>query len=277
MADTWLTIEQAAVALKLSVRTVNRHITAEKLKSRLSEGRREVLVSLPGDAGNNARQAEPAPITPAPDAHRQTAPEQQAPSASVHNRLKDLEADDSDSEGREEDEAADASQARRPSQTSSNDTDTPRFDSDMLLALSDNDREKTQLAVSAYQTLARAAEAQRQTTQRWATFAWLSVAVMAVAIILAVGWTTRRVTRVEVENDQLQQLASDKAALADKALATAEKAQADREVIQQQLTDAEAQRARLEGRMSALLEAQAQRPTTHPSLMSRLGSIFEGQ
>ena len=47
MADTWLTIEQAAVTLDLSVRTINRHINAGKLQSRLHEGRREVLVSLP--------------------------------------------------------------------------------------------------------------------------------------------------------------------------------------------------------------------------------------
>src|SRR6059058_3642562 len=46
MADTWLTIEQAAVTLNLSVRTINRHINAGKLQSRLHEGRREVLVSL---------------------------------------------------------------------------------------------------------------------------------------------------------------------------------------------------------------------------------------
>src|SRR5690242_18492256 len=56
MADSWQTIEQAAVSLRLSVRTVNRHISAGKLQSRLtSEGRREVFVSLPdmpaGEAG----------------------------------------------------------------------------------------------------------------------------------------------------------------------------------------------------------------------------------
>src|SRR5687767_7361455 len=46
MSDTWQTIEQAAVTLGLSVRTVNRHITAGKLESRLFEGRREVRVML---------------------------------------------------------------------------------------------------------------------------------------------------------------------------------------------------------------------------------------
>src|SRR3954468_8490704 len=57
MADTWQTIEQAAVSLRLSVRTVNRHIVAGKLQSRLTpEGRREVLVSLP-DTGTEAAPA----------------------------------------------------------------------------------------------------------------------------------------------------------------------------------------------------------------------------
>jgi hypothetical protein len=50
MSDTWQTIEQAAVTLGLSVRTVNRHITAGKLESRLFEGRREVRVTLPDAA-----------------------------------------------------------------------------------------------------------------------------------------------------------------------------------------------------------------------------------
>jgi len=52
MADTWLTIEQAAVALGLSVRTVNRHIVAGKLPSRLQDGRREVLVKVPADTAS---------------------------------------------------------------------------------------------------------------------------------------------------------------------------------------------------------------------------------
>src|SRR5690242_18609983 len=44
---TWQTVEQAAVVLGLSVRTVNRHISAQKLKSRLIDGRREVFVANP--------------------------------------------------------------------------------------------------------------------------------------------------------------------------------------------------------------------------------------
>ena len=43
----WMNIEQAAVTLGLSVRTVNRHINAGKLQSRLAEGRREVLMDGP--------------------------------------------------------------------------------------------------------------------------------------------------------------------------------------------------------------------------------------
>src|SRR5215213_1233897 len=52
MADTWLTIEQAAVTLGLSVRTVNRHIVAGKIPSRLQDGRREILVQTPADKTN---------------------------------------------------------------------------------------------------------------------------------------------------------------------------------------------------------------------------------
>src|SRR5688500_2939461 len=58
MADTWLTIEQAAVTLGLSVRTVNRHIHAGKIQSRLHDGRREVLVRIPDDAADEPADAE---------------------------------------------------------------------------------------------------------------------------------------------------------------------------------------------------------------------------
>src|SRR3954454_3103153 len=65
MTDSWQTIEQAAVSLRLSVRTVNRHISAGKLQSRLtSEGRREVLVRLP-DTPAAQRADDGAPFAPA--------------------------------------------------------------------------------------------------------------------------------------------------------------------------------------------------------------------
>ena len=56
MADSWQTIEQAAVSLRMSVRTVNRHIVAGKIQSRLTDGRREVLVDLSGGAGAGLSQ-----------------------------------------------------------------------------------------------------------------------------------------------------------------------------------------------------------------------------
>ncbi len=51
MNENWTTIEQAAVTLGLSVRTVNRHINAGKIQSRLNEGRREVLIDSAMTAG----------------------------------------------------------------------------------------------------------------------------------------------------------------------------------------------------------------------------------
>src|SRR5688500_7647911 len=63
MAETWLTIEQAAVALGLSVRTVNRHIVAGKIQSRLQDGRREVLVSMP-DENASAPPSDAPPASP---------------------------------------------------------------------------------------------------------------------------------------------------------------------------------------------------------------------
>src|SRR5687767_12522874 len=104
MTETWITIEQAAVALNLSVRTVNRHIAAGKLQSRLQDGRREVLIDASAAA------------TAVPT--------------------------------RENAEILIGEQVA--------DTDGP-VDYDTVLALADSAADKAELAVSAYQTLARSA------------------------------------------------------------------------------------------------------------------------
>src|SRR3954471_19059602 len=118
--QTWMTIEQAAVALGLSVRTVNRHINAGKLQSRLTEGRREVLMDYA------------APAVPAGQA---------AVGAGVFGATQ---------------VAAPASGGGGPAaavlagETHVNSTSSDAVDYETVLALADNAADKAELAVSAF-------------------------------------------------------------------------------------------------------------------------------
>jgi hypothetical protein len=235
MADTWLTIEQAAVALGLSVRTVNRHIVAGKIPSRLQDGRREVLVQMPADA-----RSAPSPAGPSPDA---------SPFAAVLNPF-----------------ASDAMSATGPAiaghatvtipppsdRALDRPSDTPSHasvDAETVLALADSAAEKAEMAVSAYQALARATDTQFQHVRRSARLAWASVAVMALGVSVAVGWTTHHLTKSQVTTQHLRQQVESKSAATDTL-------SAEREGLRAELTAAKEQAARAEGKASALSDVQ---------------------
>lgn len=60
MAYTWQTVEEAALALKCSTRTINRRVKDGAIESRLNAGRREVLICIPDEP------ASPPTLTAAP-------------------------------------------------------------------------------------------------------------------------------------------------------------------------------------------------------------------
>ena len=47
MAYAWQSVEEAAVTLGISTRTLHRRISKGEVETRLEDGRREVLVCLP--------------------------------------------------------------------------------------------------------------------------------------------------------------------------------------------------------------------------------------
>jgi excisionase family DNA binding protein len=216
MSENWMTIEQAAVALGLSVRTVNRHINAGKLQSRLTDGRREVLSgtadSSPG--GQSSVNSSPLVIADQPGAN------------------------------------------------------SPAIDYETVLALADNAADKAELAVSAYQTLARTADERILATRRLSYVAWALVAMMTLSALAAVGWTSHKLTRAAVETDQLQRQVSSAAALADSA---------DHECddLRRALIEAREQAARAEGRLAGYSETRQTEPAARPTLTERIASIFE--
>jgi excisionase family DNA binding protein len=214
MSETsnWITIEQAAVMLGLSVRTVNRHIAAGKLQSRLQEGRREVLI---------------------------------------------------------EDTLADVNVGQAGAATNAVNSD-PAVDYETVLALADNAADKAELAVSAYQTLARSADERISSTRRLSYVAWSLVGFMAVASMGAIGWTTSKLTRAAVETQHLKEQVNTTTLQADAAVGECDD-------LRRALAQAREQAARTEGQLAVYSESAKSQtsPTTRPTLAERIASIFE--
>ena len=259
MAESWQTIEQAAVSLRLSVRTVNRHIVAGKLQSRLTDGRREVLVNLsdhPSAAAGHPRPSVASPFADGPTAGL-------GASAAVTDF-----ADTSSAIPSASTSLAPSAQPPAPNALT--------LDQETVLALADNAAEKAEMAVAAYQALARLSDIQAQQVRRSARFAWGAVAAMAVIGSAAIAVMTHRYTRVSAERDTLAERAAERAQAADKLSADREALRVESESKQQALrsaldaqqaslraeaTAAREQAARSEGRLAAFLEQEQARQT----------------
>lgn len=192
MTETWQTIEQAAVTLGLSVRTINRHMVAGKLQSRLTDGRREVLVHIPT----------PEPVTAQPT----PAVEPTVNSAQPSNGFSfDANVSDAASAVTDIPASQDAgSTSAHVSPFSQAPSPPVSVDPETVLALADNAAQKAELAVNAYQTLARYADTEVRQMRRSARFAWSTVMLMTLGVCVAIGWTTHRITRASDEQQRLQ-------------------------------------------------------------------------
>jgi outer membrane murein-binding lipoprotein Lpp len=243
----WMNIEQAAVTLGLSVRTVNRHINAGKLQSRLAEGRREVLMDGPC-GGGGAMPQPPAGQTP----------------VNIGAAEAGFGA-----------EPADA-MTWAPMSSSDN-----GIDPETVLALADNAADKAELAVTAYQALARTADERVHSSRRLLNAAWVLVGFMSLGAFVSLGWTTNKLTRAAVEHEHLQKQVTTVTAQADNA-------EHECDDLRIALAAAREDAARAEGRLAAYSEPRQTTlaaksdtngkasPSTRPSTFAdRIASIFE--
>lgn len=243
MADTWMTIEQAAVTLGLSVRTVNRHLVAGKLQSKLVDGRREVLVQAPADkpGGSSAMSGvfDDASFGAVLSPFASDGPSVTGPAISGHATVT-IPPPRSPA-----DRMSDGASARPSDYT----THSP-IDADTVLALADNANEKAEMAVSAYQALARATDVQFQHVRQSARYAWSAVTLMAVGVSVAIGWTTHQLTQSHGQTQFLRQEVEAKTDATDTL-------SAEREGLRAELSAAKEHAARAEGRASVLTDVQA--------------------
>lgn len=283
MNDTWQSIEQAAVTLGLSVRTVNRHMAAGKLASRLNaDGRREVLVQLKPEPENSGPFADdvlagrvghferpPHPAMPSDNTVSASAVDLSATPVDLKKLSDQLGQLDSQVTQVVADEHAVV--GRTPEEKSLQAARS--YDSETLLVLADSAADKMERAIGAYQVLARTAVAQAEAGRRGSRIAWSAVGVMAVAIVAAIGWTTYYLTHAQ----------SDMTHLADQAKSATDNVKVvtlERDSLRTELTKSQQTAAKLEGRLSAIEEADRQRkdtrPTTRPALGDQLSSYLFG-
>jgi excisionase family DNA binding protein len=263
MADTWLTIEQAAVALGLSVRTVNRHITAGKIPSRLQDGRREVLVRTPADKAQSVADAvsavgrtiDDSPFGAVLSPFASDAPSVTGPAIAGHATvtIPPPQSQHAQPADRVSDRASDGP---------SDGAGYRGIDPETVLALADNANEKAELAVSAYQALARATDVQFQHVRRSARFAWSAVAVMALGVSAAVGGTTYYLTKSHVQTQYLREQVQAKTSVADTL-------SAERDTLRAELSAAKEQAARSDGKASALTDVQSRLETNAKEAQAR--------
>lgn len=274
MSETWQSIEQAAVTLGYSVRTINRHISAGKIPSRLtSDGRREVLIpsSIQAEPGPFAdgdilsarislMSADPNTARPTPQAASPTMSAANPPPATLNSSASPPATEKA------------IARSDKPSQ----------FDSETLLLLADAAADKMERAIGAYQSLARTATQQAESNRRGVRIAWSSAGAMAVILAVGLVLATYYVSTTRLENRHLNQEVS----ILSNTVDQMEQTQAD---LRLEARRAEATAAQRQGELAALARPAQQLPppavglssTTRPlkplTIGDRLVRIFGGQ
>ena len=184
MAEAWQTLEEAALTLGISSRTLHRRLARGEFQTRMENGRREVLVVIEERDPSLDRLAA---------AGRNAVPQAAADMTDTSVSATDTDATpalDSDY-GRTIENAADEVQ-----QT--------------MLALHEDRIRRTDLAIMAYQQSVTVAAAEARRAVSRSRVAWSVVGVATVALFLGATWATHRLTRATAEvshlSDSVRQL-----------------------------------------------------------------------
>jgi hypothetical protein len=164
MATAWQTVEEAALTLGISSRTLHRRMSRSEFETRLENGRREVLVVIP----------EMEPIVP---------PHWQNMGSRAADARNDV-TDTSDAPDAAPDGVSDEVQ-------------------ESMLALHEDRLRRTDLAIMAYQQSVTVTAADARRAHRATRVAWSVAGGIIVSTFLAATWATHTVTRAHAEAEQL--------------------------------------------------------------------------
>jgi hypothetical protein len=248
MAYAWQTVELAAVTLGLSTRTIARRIAKGELESRLSNGRREVYICLP-DSGARVETIQ-GELTgaDAPGYHAEYEQTVRHTVAATNGAGADVE------------------------------TCT-------ALILAEDRARRAEMAISVIQQSTAIVRDEVRTARVGARWAWSVVAGLSAAVVVAVGWTTTKVTKAEQQaeatrerillvTDQSEQLTKEQQELRanlERARLAAARAEGQLQEVRQ-----EAQMARAQ--LAVAIKEKERQPATRPavSLTQRLANAVLG-
>jgi outer membrane murein-binding lipoprotein Lpp len=266
MAEAWQTLEEAALTLGISSRTLHRRLARGEFQTRMANGRREVLVIVePRDPSLDRLAA----------AGNRAAPSAHASAAASDTTDTPADADVNTFSNEDYNDGIDGP-ADQVQQT--------------MLALHEDRIRRTDLAIMAYQqsVTVAAADARRAITR--SRVAWGMAALLTVTLSLGGMWATHRLTQasgqvshlsdnvrqlseaVEVKTGEINELRQDaQTAKVAAARAEGELAAAKRQV--EQLTEAQQAAATAAARLSAQVTSDtSEKPATQPSVVSINGA-----
>jgi hypothetical protein len=178
MASAWQTLEEAALTLGISSRTLHRRITKNEVETRLTNGRREVLVTVP----------DPEPAAPAAESPIHTSIAQGVGSSAPFSTMTI-------------DQPAVSPVSDEVGQT--------------MLALHEDRVRRSDLAIMAYQQSINVAALDARRSRAGSRLAWSVAGGVTVALFLSVVYATHTVTRAQAQVQSLTTRVQSASAAAD--------------------------------------------------------------
>jgi hypothetical protein len=264
MAEAWQTLEEAALTLGISSRTLHRRLARGEFQTRMASGRREVLVVVEPRDPSLDRLA-----------------------AAASRRVTSANASAAESDTTDTPAATDATSYSTDDYSPPGEPAADEVQQTML-ALHEDRIRRTDLAIMAYQqsVTVAAADARRAVTR--SRVAWSVAGILSVAVALGSMWATHRLTQasgqvshlsdnvrqlsetVEVKAREITELRQDaQTAKVAAARAEGELAAAKRQV--EQLADAQQAATAAAARVAAqvaMATDTSENPATQPSAMS---------
>jgi hypothetical protein len=249
MSFAWQTVEQAAVTLGISTRTIARRIARGELESRLSNGRREVYIPVPTTAKSvehgEAIEADFTEAAVQPEPSYEQTVRHTVSAASAH---------------------------------------TGDVETSTALILAEDRARRAEMAISVIQQSTAIVRDEVQRARVGARWAWAVVAAMAACVMVAIGWTSGNLTKAEQESAANREKAS--VAVTEKQ-EQSQKFGDERQKLLTDLADARQSAAKAQGQLQevraeaqnaeAQLATARQRPSVHASLTQRLANAFMGR
>ena len=251
MAYEWQTVEQAAVTLGISARTLARRIAKNDLENRLQNGRREVFICLPDEP-------EPEMVTPV-----------------VEERATIIDSTGTAMGAVNANAAASQTVAYDPNVT-------------QALVVAEDRARRAEMAILVIQQSTKLVQHEVARARTGARWAWSTVALLAVGAMVAVAWTTANVTRSQARIEHLQERAlsatesaekqsRENASLREKndqALQAVAKATGELEEVHREITQA---RTDISQTRVELQQVRDRKPATQPStLVKRIATAVLG-